>query len=62
MNVEYGKVIDLTKNDMECESIFIQYTANMSSAYLQSSGSSSFYVLCLNMRWKYEKQKRTVSG
>ena len=47
---------------MECESIFIQYTANMSSAYLQSIGSLLFYVLYLNMGWKYEKQKRTVSG
>ena len=44
------KIIDLTKNDMECESIFIKYTANMSSADLQSIGSFLFDVLCLNMR------------
>jgi len=50
LNVEYGKVIDLTKNDMECEGIFIQYTANMSSAYLQSIGLLLFDIFYLNMR------------
>lgn len=38
------KIIDLKKSDMECEGIFIQYTANMSSAYLQSIGLLLFDV------------------